>query len=92
MPPWKKYTPLDRRIVSWDVAERGGRLTYMLAAPLPPAPRHPMRSMDNGVSESKKPARPLHRRRQRLGERLVWAGRLGRTWGSGFQRSCAARP
>lgn len=31
----------------------------MLAAPLPPAPRQPMRSMDRGVRQRRKPARPL---------------------------------
>lgn len=49
----------------WTMTERvcvkseEKEVAYMLAAPLPPAPRQPMRSMDRGVRQRRKPARPL---------------------------------
>lgn len=35
------------------------RVAYMPAAPLPPAPRHPIRSHDSGESERRKPRSAL---------------------------------
>lgn len=45
--------------VVFGEGEREGRILPVEAAPLPPAPRQPMRSQDKGVRERRKPIRAL---------------------------------
>lgn len=59
----------EEEVYAWEKGVSGVRLVRggfwvgyipMSEAPLPPAPRQPMRSHDRGVSERRKPTRALH--------------------------------
>lgn len=66
-----------------EAIESSARQTYLLAAPLPPAPRHPIKSQERGVKARRKPTRALSSRVSHV----VYIVGLGGSEGLGVHRS-----